>query len=411
MPDLGVGDAVVAVGVVLVGFQGAGGSGCTRGTRRWGGSGWSVPAAGRGSRRPRRRCARSGRGPGCTVIWASGLPHHCRICSACTGPRVFSTRPNSPPTGRPGRRRRRRGARTSPPDAACGSRASRSRSGPAVGSASRRSPSRRRPSGRPSADASGVGLRSRVSWRRARSPTAVARRTSRVSVEPRSFNAWAPAATAASRSRASARSSSPYTLLVPGQRGLPRVDGEGPAVGGLAAAAFGLLGHEPPDRLLDEPVELGGADLVRDVGDVAVDVRGRLQRQEHGRAGDPAGPPRGQVALDHPGPDPAQAVAELDGLAEVGLAGLGREPDRGGELGHRELRDQGCTGSGDRHPGLAVVPHRGRLRQRVDRVHRRPGDRRLQLLGLRRLGRRRSSRPGELSTAAAVSRSRRGSLS
>ena len=34
---------------------------CTRGTRRWGGSGWSVPAAGRGSRRPRRRCARSGR--------------------------------------------------------------------------------------------------------------------------------------------------------------------------------------------------------------------------------------------------------------------------------------------------------------------------------------------------------------
>ena len=54
-----------------------------------------------------------------------------------------------------------------------------------------------------------------MSWRRARSPTAVARRTSRVSVEPRSFNACAPAATAASRSRASARSSSPYTWLVP----------------------------------------------------------------------------------------------------------------------------------------------------------------------------------------------------
>ncbi len=37
---------------------GRGRVGCTRGTRRWGGSGWSVPAAGRGSRRPRRRCAR-----------------------------------------------------------------------------------------------------------------------------------------------------------------------------------------------------------------------------------------------------------------------------------------------------------------------------------------------------------------
>ena len=91
-----------------------------------------------------------------------------------------------------------------------------------------------------------------------------------------------------------------------------------------------------------------------------------------------------------------EAVAELDGLAEVGLAGLGRQPDRGGELGHRELRDQRCTGSGDRHPGLAVVPHRGRLGQGVDRVHRRPGHRRLQLLGLRGIGRGRSSRPREL---------------
>jgi hypothetical protein len=69
-----------------------------------------------------------------------------------------------------------------------------------------------------------------------------------------------------------------------------------PAVGGLAAAAFGLLGHEPADRLLDQPVELGGADLVRDVGDVEVDVGGGLHRQDHGLAGDPAGPPGGQVA-------------------------------------------------------------------------------------------------------------------
>ena len=51
---------------------------------------------------------------------------------------------------------------------------------------------------------------------------------------------------------------------------------EGPAVGGGLAAAFGLLGHEPGDRLLDQPVELGQADPVRDRGDVAVHEPGCL---------------------------------------------------------------------------------------------------------------------------------------
>ena len=114
-------------------------------------------------------------------------------------------------------------------------------------------------------------------------------------MEPRSFNAWAPAATAASRSRASARSS-PRTRCWSRREGW-RVDGEVAAVGGLAAAAVGLLGHEPADGLRDEAVELGGADLVRDVGDLVVDVRGGLHRQVHGVAGDPAGPPGRQVAL------------------------------------------------------------------------------------------------------------------
>ena len=97
------------------------------------------------------------------------------------------------------------------------------------------------------------------------------------------------------------------------------------------------------------------------------------------------------ITRDQTRPEP---VAELDGLAEVGLAGLGGQPDRGGELGHRELPDQGCAGSGDRHPGLAVVPHRGRLGQGVDRVHRRPGHRRLQLARLRGVGEGGSSRAG-----------------
>ena len=244
-----------------------------------------------------------------------------------------------------------------------------------------------------------------MSWRRARSPTAVARRTSRVSVEPRSFSACAPAVTAASRSRASARSSSPYTVLVPRREGW-RVS----TVKDRPSAAWrrrrsASSGMNRPIASSTSRSSWAGPTLCATWATWWSTYAAASIDRTHGRAGDPAGPPRRQVALDHPGPDPAQAVAELDGLAEVGLAGLGGQPDRGGELGHRELRDQGCTGSGDRHPGLAVVPHGGRLREGVDRVHRRPGHRRLQLPRPPPASARGRSSRTAASTAAAVSRS------
>ena len=62
---------------------------------------------------------------------------------------------------------------------------------------------------RPAGSSSWSPVRSRVSWRRAISPTAAARRTSNESWEPRSFRVAAVPATAASRSRASARSRVP----------------------------------------------------------------------------------------------------------------------------------------------------------------------------------------------------------
>jgi hypothetical protein len=63
-------------------------------------------------------------------------------------------------------------------------------------------------------------------------------------------------------------------------------------------------------------------------------------------------------------------VPQLEGLAEVGLAGLGGHPDRGRELGHTELRDQRRTRAGDRDRG---VPEPDRLPDRLRRVQLRPG--------------------------------------
>jgi hypothetical protein len=63
-------------------------------------------------------------------------------------------------------------------------------------------------------------------------------------------------------------------------------------------------------------------------------------------------------------------VPQLERLAEVGLAGLGGQPDRGRELGHTELRDQRGTRAGDRDRGVAEPD---RVRDRLRRVQVRPG--------------------------------------
>ena len=86
-------------------------------------------------------------------------------------------------------------------------------------------------------------------------------------------------------------------------------------------------------------------------------------------AGDPPGPPRRQVTGPDPGPGPGEPVPQLEGLTEVGLAGLGGQPDRGRELGHTELRDQRRTLSGDRDRGVAEPD---RVTDRLRRVQVRP---------------------------------------
>jgi hypothetical protein len=75
-------------------------------------------------------------------------------------------------------------------------------------------------------------------------------------------------------------------------------------------------------------------------------------------------------------PGLGEPVADLDGLTEVGAAGVGGLVDRERELGDAELRDQGCAVAGD---GQLALPDRGGS-DRVDRVQRGPVGGELELL-------------------------------
>ena len=159
-------------------------------------------------RRAARRLRRSGRGPrtgvdvDVVVQVDHRLHHHRGVGVGAPGADLLGgdqrpgvLQPAEVTAARVGDRGVGAGARTAPPAAPCAAcRAA------AASRRARRSPAR---------------LRSRVCWRRASSPTAAARRTSSDSVDPSALSCSAPAATAASRSRASARSSSPETCAVP----------------------------------------------------------------------------------------------------------------------------------------------------------------------------------------------------
>ena len=80
------------------------------------------------------------------------------------------------------------------------------------------------------------------------------------------------------------------------------LDREVPAVRRLPALLLGFGGHEPADRVGDQPVDLGGSDPVRVGRDVVVHEPRRLHRQADRLPGDPAGPPRRQLTRDHAAP-------------------------------------------------------------------------------------------------------------
>ncbi len=144
-----------------------------------------------------------------------------------------------------------------------------------------------------------------------------------------------------------------------------------------------LVRHVPDDRLLDQPVHPGGPDPVREPRDLVVDEPRRREAQGDGGAGDPPGPPRRQVPGLDAGPGAREPVPQLERLTEVGLAGLGGQPDRGRELGHAELRDQRGAGPAT---GTGVSPNRTASTDRLRRVQVRPGAGRVEQVDLGGVG-------------------------
>ncbi|MCD4527343.1 hypothetical protein [Nocardioides sp. cx-173] len=72
--------------------------------------------------------------------------------------------------------------------------------------------------------------------------------------------------------------------------------------------------------------------------------------------GDPPGFPEPELTGFDAGPDPWEAVLDLEGGADVPLGGVGGHAQGGAELHDRELADHRCPGAGQ---GDAVVAERG----------------------------------------------------
>ena len=88
----------------------------------------------------------------------------------------------------------------------------------------------------------------------------------------------------------------------------------------LASAVSGVVAGQ---GFVDEVVELGPGAGVGDVGDAAVDLRGPGGRQRLGLLGDPEGSPHRHLPVEDALPQPRKPVAQLEGGADVGLAGVG----------------------------------------------------------------------------------------
>ena len=161
------------------------------------------------------------------------------------------------------------------------------------------------------------------------------------------------------------------------------VDGEVPAVRSPPGVLGGLVGHEPGDRLGDQPLQRGDADAVRERRHLGVHERRCLLGQPERRLRDPPGPPGLQVTGLHPCPAPGQAVLQLHCCRDQCPTAVGGAADREGELGDAELRDQrrALTGQGEAGVSAGGDPG-GCLVDRLRWVLLGPGHRRDHQVGL-----------------------------
>ena len=132
------------------------------------------------------------------------------------------------------------------------------------------------------------------------------------------------------------------------------VDAEVPSVRSTASVLGGLVGHEPGDRLGDQPLQGSEADPVRERRHLRIDERCCLQGQPERLLRDPAGPPGLQVTGLHPRPDTGQPVLQLHCCRDQCPAAVGGAADGEGELGDAELRDQWSTFAGEREAGVSA---------------------------------------------------------
>ena len=130
------------------------------------------------------------------------------------------------------------------------------------------------------------------------------------------------------------------------------VEGDVASLGRGLGVGCGLGGHEPGLGDLDEPVQGGWAEAVRERRDLGVDERRCRHRQAQGLLGDAAGPPHRHLTAGDAGVEPRQPVAQFQAVGDQHPAGVGGDPECGGQLGQAELRHQRRSGSGQRELAL-----------------------------------------------------------
>ena len=162
-----------------------------------------------------------------------------------------------------------------------------------------------------------------------------------------------PLARAASRSRASARSSSPWIWLVPSKETCWCSMVKCRPSAALAASAAAWSGM---NRAMASATSRSSAAIpIRCAnGATWASTNAAASRAEpDGGLGDPAGAPGLEVTGLHPGPAAGQPVLQLDRGRDHCTAGVGGAADRERELGDAELRHQRCALAGEWEAGVA----------------------------------------------------------